>query len=326
VINFTRAFDSAWERMSIILFRPFDLGKWFVIGFGAFLAGFLSGGNGFNSYNRNTGNNGHSFNFSAQQQTQNLNNDLSRLVASFQSFQTDVVIFFVLLVFVFAMAFVVLLYWLGARGQFIFMDNIVRNRAAIAEPWSLYSRQGNGVFLFYLILLGLSLVLCVVLGLIALVLAWSSIMSHKWPTGPALDGLIGLGVFYVLLCIPFACFLFLFREWGMPLMFRNNLNVVAALGETWKLITAYPGTAVLFILLRIALWLALVILSIVACCFTCCIAMLPYLGTVVLLPALIYIKCFSLDVLAQFGPEYDVFTVDVPPAAPAPFSLPPQLG
>ncbi len=53
MINFTRAFDSAWERMSIILFRPFDLGKWFVIGFGAFLAGLLSGGNGFNSsYNQ----------------------------------------------------------------------------------------------------------------------------------------------------------------------------------------------------------------------------------------------------------------------------------
>jgi hypothetical protein len=326
VINFTRAFDSAWERMSIILFRPFDLGKWFVIGFGAFLAGLLSGGNGFNSsYNQNSGN-GHPFNFSAQQQQQNLSNAMSRLVTALHSFQTDVVIVFVVLVFVFVLAFVILLYWLGARGQFIFIDNIVRNRAAIAEPWSRYARQGNGVFFFYLILMGISLVVFLFLGGIALLLGWSSLMSHTWPTGPALEGLVALGLIYLLLCLALACFLFLFREWGMPLMFRNNLGVGAALGETWKLITAYPGTAILFVLLRIALWLALVILSIVACCFTCCIAALPYLGTVVLLPALIYIKCFSLDVLAQFGPEYDVFTVDVPPSAPATLSPPPPLG
>lgn len=326
MINFTRAFDSAWERMSIILFRPFDLGKWFVMGFGAFLAGLLSGGNGFNSsYNQNNSN-GHSFNFSAQQQQQNLNNTLSRVVTALQSFQTDVLIVFVILVVVFALAFVVLLYWLGARGQFIFLDNIVRNRAAIADPWRRYSRQGNGVFLFYLILVGISFVVVIFFGLIALVLAWSAITSHTWPTGPALGGLIALGGFYVLLCIPVACFLFLFREWGMPLMFRNNLNVRAALGETWRLITTHPGPTILFILLRIALWLAVIILSILACCFTCCLAVLPYLGTVVLLPALVYVKCFSLDVLAQFGPEYDVFTVDVPPAEPTPFTPPTQLG
>ena len=49
MINFTRAFDTAWERMEIILFRPFDFGKWCAIGFSAFLAGFIHGGNGFNS-------------------------------------------------------------------------------------------------------------------------------------------------------------------------------------------------------------------------------------------------------------------------------------
>ena len=65
-------------------------------------------------------------------------------------------------------------------------------------------------------------------------------------------------------------------------------------------------------LTRIALFVALVVLSVIACCFTCCIGALPYLGTVLLLPALIYIKCFTLDCLAQLGPDYDVWTVDVP--------------
>jgi hypothetical protein len=67
------------------------------------------------------------------------------------------------------------------------------------------------------------------------------------------------------------------------------------------------------VLLRIALFIALVIFSLIVCCFSCCVEMIPYLGTVLLLPALIFIKCFTLEVLAQFGPEYNVWTIDVPP-------------
>ena len=65
------------------------------------------------------------------------------------------------------------------------------------------------------------------------------------------------------------------------------------------------------------------ILAVIACCATCCIGALPYLGTVVLLPAIVYLRCFSLDCLAQFGPRYDVWTVDVPAADPA---VPPPGG
>jgi hypothetical protein len=50
---------------------------------------------------------------------------------------------------------------------------------------------------------------------------------------------------------------------------------------------------------------------------------LPYIGTVLLLPVLVYVKCFTLDCLSQFGPEYDVWTVDVPPARPA--QIPPFI-
>ena len=32
-------------------------------------------------------------------------------------------------------AFVLVLMWLGARGQFIFTDCVVRNRGAIVAPW-----------------------------------------------------------------------------------------------------------------------------------------------------------------------------------------------
>ena len=60
----------------------------------------------------------------------------------------------------------------------------------------------------------------------------------------------------------------------------------------------------------------------VTCCCAGCLMALPYLGTVLLLPVLVFKRSYSLYFLAQFGPEYDVFPPP-PPAPPSP-GLPPM--
>ncbi len=106
-------------------------------------------------------------------------------------------------------------------------------------------------------------------------------------------------------------FMFLFREFGVPIMFRRGLTAWPALRETIAVATRNPGSVCLFLLLRFAIFIGVIIISVVICCVTCCIGLLPYIGTLFLLPVLIFVKCFTLDCLAQFGPEYDVFNVDV---------------
>jgi hypothetical protein len=110
-----------------------------------------------------------------------------------------------------------------------------------------------------------------------------------------------------------SAFLFLFRELGIPIMFRRGITAQAALIELMSLVARNAGSMAIFVLLRFALFIALAIVSVILCCVTCCIYLIPYVGTVFLLPAIIYLRCFTLDCLAQFGAEYDVFTVDVPP-------------
>ena len=83
----------------------------------------------------------------------------------------------------------------------------------------------------------------------------------------------------------------------------------------------------LYLLFQIVLTMAMGALIVMAVLLTCCIAgclmLLPYLGTVLLLPVLVFKRAYSLYFFAQFGPEYDVFPALVPPAAaPAP-GLPP---
>src|SRR5271170_4422350 len=121
MINFTRAFELAWERMHVILFRPFDFGKWCAIGFSAFLAGMLQGGNGVNSsFNSNfNGNNFFPNNSSGTTSTPNVT--LPQIEASINhalsGFQIGGIIFFAVLILVAFFALIFLMYWLGARGQ-----------------------------------------------------------------------------------------------------------------------------------------------------------------------------------------------------------------
>ena len=62
------------------------------------------------------------------------------------------------------------------------------------------------------------------------------------------------------------------------------------------------------------------IIAMVATCATCCIAAIPYLGTVILLPLLVFIRCYSLCFLEQLGPDWQFFARPVPeiaaPSAP----------
>jgi hypothetical protein len=315
MINFTRAFDLAWERMMVILFRPFDLGKWFTIGFSAFLAGLLSGGNGFNgSYGQNNLGKGH---WTASYSS-NLNQFNSNVSQALTSMEAGFTVVFAVFFFIVIVAFVLLLFWLGSRGQFLLLDNVVRNRGAISWPWQIYARQGNRLFGFYLLYTLISMVVLLPITIAGVFAGLPLFRQHRWPDASELPGFIGLGLVYLVIAVAFGVMLFLFRELGVPLMFSRGLTARSAFMETWALIRRHPGSSLVFVLLRIALFLALIIVSTIACCFTCCIGALPYLGTVVLLPAILYIKCFTLDFLAQFGPEYDVWSVDVPPAPAAP--------
>ncbi len=202
------------------------------------------------------------------------------------------------------------------------LDNIVRNRGAITWPWQHYARQGNNLFVFLIILFLISLAVIVPIGVIGLLMALPLIRHHHWPVGAELGIFILLGLAYLAFAVVFSVAFFIFRAFGIPLMFRNGLTAWAAFIASMKLFQAHIGSMLIFILLRIALFLALAVVSVIICCATCCIGTLPYIGTVVLLPAIIYIRCFTLDCLAQFGPEYDVWTVDVPPPVAEPLKPP----
>ena len=279
----------------------------------------MSGGNGFNgSYGGNF--DPSSFtksNFSVQSQgVPDLGKINTTIAHAMSGMQVGLITVLALVIVAFTLGFVLLIFWLGARGQFMFLDNLVRNRGAIAEPWTRYARQANSVLGFYLLVMVIALaVLLPILGL-GIVMGLPLFREHRWPIGGEIAGFVGLSTVYLGAAIVIGVVIFLFREFGIPIMFRQGLLARPAFLAAMNLARLHPGSVALFVLLRFALFLAVVICSLVLCCGTllcCCASQWPYIGTVLLLPVLVYVRCFTLDCLAQFGPEYDVWTVDVTP-------------
>ena len=331
MIDFTRAFDSAWERMHVILFRPFDFGKWCAMGLSAFLAGFLQGGNGLNSSFNTNNFNSNSFTKYGGGQTPKFDFHQFQLNISHavSGMQAGIIVLISLVAIALVFGFILLFCWLGSRGQFMFLDNIVRNRGAISWPWQYYARQANSLLGFYLLIMVISLAILLPIIVGAVVMCIPLFQQHRWPVGGEITGFVVLGIAYLVLALAINFIMFVFREFGIPLMFRNGLQARPAFSASMNLLRQHPGSIVVFVLLRIAIFLGVAILSIIICCATCCIGALPYVGTVFLLPVLVYVRCFTLDCLAQFGPEYDVWTVDVPPFGQVvipPFTPRPPLG
>lgn len=302
-------FGAAFEWMKRMLFQPFDFKKWLVVGFAAFLAN-LSGGMNFN-YTPDLGN---KRDWSFRSVTHNGSNDWLATCG------IPLLIGLVLL----AIAIGIAVYWVGCRGRFIFADCIVRNRGAIAEPWREYSREGNSFFLFSF-LVGL---LCFIIVAIVSVPVWLPFVQG-WTEGAAFAASLTIGIVaLVAVVVVLALGLSLIYQLMVPVMYRQRCRAWPAFREVLRLIQAHPGPMVLYLLLFIVLCLGAGMIACLSLPFTCCITVIPYVGTVVLLPVHVVVAAFPLFFMRQFGDAYDVWaTVGLPaaPAAPAEPPLGPSL-
>jgi hypothetical protein len=292
-IEIFKPFGEAFELMKKILFQPFDVKKWFVIGFAAWLAN-LGGGGGFNyQYNR-------------REDVQKLNEAISQIPHAILVVGVCVLILIVLVL-------VVLFAWLRARGRFMFIDCIIKNRGAIAEPWHDFQKEGNSYFLFSL---AVGLALFVVAVLLAVPLIFLVVQDryyffiHRDQLNIYLISAIAAWAFLVIL---FVLAWSLIANFMVPVMYLQRCRASKAFGIVARLVAAQPGEILLYCLFLIVLALATAIVTCLVTCATCCIAAIPYIGTVILLPVFVLLRSFSLLFLRQFGPEYDVWASFVPP-------------
>jgi hypothetical protein len=231
-------------------------------------------------------------------------------------------------VLVVVVAISLVLTWLSSRGHFMFLDGVVRNRGAVVDPWHEYRREGNSLFWFRV---GLGLVgFFVVLLILAMgvAVALPDIRAERFGPFAIIAAVLGVG-----LMICFAVFMGMIQvyqaDFVVPIMYLRRTSTVSAWREFHAtLFSPYMTTFVLYFLMKIVIAIGTGLVAFALMCVTCCIAILPYVGSVILLPVSVFLRTYPLVFLEQFGSNWQILQTRAPPipggwmpAKPAPDQL-----
>ncbi len=320
-IEYFAPLASAWERMKKALFKPFDIGKWFALGFTAFLSQLLdSCGHGpvLNNY----GNGGGNVNLPDIRHIPERTTDWIHL--------HPIIAAAILAGLVVLIAVVLIFTWLSSRGAFMFLDNVVHNRALVVKPWREYRIQGNSLF-FWRIGFG---IVATLLILASLLLVFIQIISHSHGSYAPLHifFFVLLGLFWLAASVIIAYISLFTHSFVAPIMYRHDLKILEAWRKFLPILKSHFIYFFLYGLLFLLLYICIVVAVVFAGCLTCCcvfiILAVPYIGSVLLLPVSFTLRAFSLEFLAQWGADYSVFPDEAsgagnipPPPVPPPAGM-----
>ena len=316
-ISVVEPIGAAIEKTKQILFRPFNISKWFAIGLCAWLATLGSGGRS----NLNFGNWGsHEQSPDFQQEIHNV----KEAVLENLPIVIGVGALVILVILVLSLVFM----WLKSRGQFMFFHCVSRDKGEVVKPWKQYAQQANSLFLFRLVL-GLAGVAVSILFIVPLVAIGFS-FAKTGIAGFALANLVwGFLLIFciIMIALTLSGIILLKDDFVVPIMSLRRCSVTEGWKEFWRLLMSNKGpfTVYLLFLFVIGLAIGMIILLavLVTCCCAACFLMIPYIGTVVMLPILVWRRAYSLLYLSQYGPEFNVFVPEPTPIVVPTASIPP---
>lgn len=304
-IAYFEPLSRAINRMKTALFKPFNLNKWFVIGFTAFLASLMDAlQRRSSSYSRGT-------------------EDLS--FGEFLNFPEnawewlmDHPVLFVIIVLgaLLLIALIITLTWLSSRGIFMFLDNVAQDKAEIKKPWNQFKKEGNSLFLWRVCFELVCFIL--IIGFIALFFVIATqIYRESLYTQVPIPLIVVMGLIFLLMIIIIAYISLFLEDFVAPIMYKHNISATEAWGRFLPLLGQHPFHFILYGLFIFILTILVLIAIVLAGIFTCCIGLvlfiIPYIGTVVTLPVWYTFRAFSLEYLAQFGDDFSLFP---PPETP----------
>ena len=297
-ISLTQPLGRAWRRMTQALFKPFDITIWFVVGFTSFLAGLTD------SY----------FPGSGAKFGEDDFNEVRELF-EFPEIIRDWLqanpfwISLIALGTLFLMALIFVFIWLSSRGAFMFLDNVLHKKAQVAKPWREYRKEGNSIFIWRILFSLLILVLIIFLAgaIILSIILWKSKAFTEFP----IFLIVVLGIIFLLVILASIYISMFLNNFVIPIMYQRKIRVLQAWRIFLKLFRENTGHFLLYGLFLFVLYLGLgigiVIGGVLTCCMGFVLLIIPYVGSVLLLPFSYTFRAYSIEFLTQFGAEFEFF-------------------
>lgn len=303
-ISYSRPLSLAYQRMKKALFQPFDISKWFRVGFTAWLAGLTdcqgSSGNGSNNISQHD-----------LSEFFNFPETAWNWLTEHPVWSNLIILGLVLLVII--VSFII---WVSSRGKFMFLHNVVNDKQDISRPWHEYKKEGNSLFLFDFIYGWIAFAVFI------LILVYSFLGAKELYFGDYTNIAIFWAVakmifFLILYFLTFGYISLFMKDFVAPIMYKHRIGVLPA----WsKFIRLFFRKFLLFIfyglfilLLSIGVAIVVIFFALITCCIGLFLIVIPVIGAVVLLPISYTFRAFSIEFLAQFGDFFNVFEEEVLP-------------
>ena len=309
----------AIERVKTVLFRPFDLGRWFVIGWCAFLAHLGQGGGG--------GGGGGGRGRGGRHEVGDVPAAIRHAVdqaREFVNYNLDWLIPLGIFLFVLFVVLTLFIVWVSSRGRFAFLYCVAQNKAEFWNPWRRFRDHGNSLFVFRIVLgiIGFITIVGILAAGVMLFIAYRATLGFNVFS---IMGIVLWSLLFLSATIVFGLIGKFTEDFVVPIMYSRTASCV----EAWRVLLDVMGfnkaRFVLYVLFQLAIGLVIGALMVgaacVTCCCACCLFAIPYIGTVVLLPIHVFTRSYSLYYLAQYGAEFEVIAAE--PVTPAPGDVPP---
>lgn len=297
-ISYSRPLSLGFERMKKALFQPFDITKWFRIGFTAWLAGLTdrNGGSSGNSSGNNYNNLDDFFNFPQTAWNWLMDNPL---------WANLILVGIVLLII-----FVSVLIWVSSRGKFMFLHNVVHDNSKISEPWHEYKKEGNSLFLFQFFYGWFAFAVFALFAAFCFVTA-RDLYFGDFPKVAVFWSIMQMILLFIAYLLVFGYTSLFLKDFVVPIMYKHRIGVMRAWGKFLLLFGRRFFTFLLYglfiFILGIGVAIGVIFFALITCCIGLFLLAIPYIGSVILLPVSYTFRAFSIEFLAQFGRDFNVF-------------------
>lgn len=282
----------AYSKVGDVLFRPFDVRRWFSMGFCAWLATIGTQSGNFNGFGEG----------SPEVLKQPAGGALDKLASLWEH---PGVVALLLTGVVLSLLLALWMCALRSRGDFMFLSRWYHPDAPILQCWSAARASGRALFLWRIKFFFVCVLLMAADGAFAYALVMKPYLeAGKVWSAELVPPAVACVTAAVLLGVASLVVAHIAKAFVVPLMYWHGVTVSKAWQVVFELCNQYPLAVLGYVALVAAGWVAVALAVVLFALCTCCVGaiplVLPYFNAVFLLPVLLFFRGLPVCFLSQW--------------------------